>query len=99
MSDPKWVVAFLVAVIVAGWLDRSRTERRLRALEAKYAQLARHAGLESADPSIPSAEVQLLARTPGQKIAAIKLYREQSGVGLKEAKDVVDRIEADGGGR
>jgi ribosomal protein L7/L12 len=97
MSDPRWVVAFLVAVILASWFERSRTERRLRALEAKYQRLARHAGLDSADASEPSAEVQLLARTPGQKIAAIKLYREQSGVGLRQAKEVVDRIEAAGG--
>jgi ribosomal protein L7/L12 len=29
----------------------------------------------------------------GQKIAAIKLYREQTGVGLAEAKNAVERIE------
>jgi ribosomal protein L7/L12 len=34
--------------------------------------------------------VQDLARTPGQKIAAIKRHREQTGVGLKEAKDAVE---------
>jgi len=37
-------------------------------------------------------EVLRLART-GQKIAAIKLLREQTGLGLKEAKDVVDGLE------
>jgi len=29
-----------------------------------------------------------------QKVAAVKIYREEYGVGLKEAKDAVDRIEA-----
>jgi len=29
-----------------------------------------------------------------QKINAVKIYREEYGVGLKEAKDAVDRIEA-----
>ena len=29
----------------------------------------------------------------GQKIEAIKLYREQHSVGLKEAKDAVDAME------
>lgn len=29
----------------------------------------------------------------GNKIEAIKLYREQYGVGLKEAKDVIDAME------
>jgi len=28
----------------------------------------------------------------GRKIEAIKLYREQTGVGLKEAKDYVERL-------
>ena len=36
--------------------------------------------------------VELLAR--GQKIGAIKLYREQRGVGLKEAKDAVEALAA-----
>ena len=31
----------------------------------------------------------------GRKIEAIKLYREATGVGLKEAKDAVDGIEKD----
>jgi len=30
----------------------------------------------------------------GQKIQAIKLYREQTGVGLAEAKDEVEKLEA-----
>src|SRR6266851_3779562 len=39
-------------------------------------------------------EIRNLLRT-GNKINAIKRYREAKGVGLKEAKDVVDRIEAE----
>lgn len=38
-----------------------------------------------------SAEVQDLMRR-GQKIQAIKLLREQTGLGLKEAKDVVESL-------
>jgi ribosomal protein L7/L12 len=37
-------------------------------------------------------DVKVLARTPGSKIAAIKLYREQTGASLKEAKDAVERM-------
>lgn len=33
------------------------------------------------------------AMMAGNKILAIKLYREQYGVGLKEAKDAVDAME------
>jgi len=38
-----------------------------------------------------SEEVRRLA-TSGRKIEAIKLLREKSGIGLKEAKDLVDRL-------
>ncbi len=38
-----------------------------------------------------SAEVVSLARA-GKAIAAIKLYRELTGAGLREAKDVIDSL-------
>jgi hypothetical protein len=45
------------------------------------------------DPS--SLEGQVLALMQGQqKIKAIKLYREQTGVGLKQAKDAVEALAA-----
>lgn len=31
----------------------------------------------------------------GNKIEAIKLYREQTGLGLKESKDAVEKLEAE----
>jgi ribosomal protein L7/L12 len=37
------------------------------------------------------AEVVSLARA-GNKIAAIKLYRELTGAGLREAKDIIDSL-------
>ena len=44
------------------------------------------------DNPILDAKIKSLL-SKGQKIDAIKIYREEYGVGLKEAKDVVDRIE------
>jgi hypothetical protein len=41
----------------------------------------------------PFGEVRSLVRS-GKKIPAIKVYRELTGVGLKEAKDAVERMEA-----
>jgi len=38
-----------------------------------------------------SAEIQRLIRQ-GEKIEAIKLIRDRTGLGLKEAKDVADRL-------
>jgi ribosomal protein L7/L12 len=34
----------------------------------------------------------------GKKIEAIKLYREMTGLGLKEAKDAVEGMEVDDAG-
>lgn len=42
--------------------------------------------------SAPAANVQELLRE-GRKLEAIKLYREQTGLGLKEAKDAVEAME------
>ncbi len=44
------------------------------------------------NPVLESKIRSMLAK--GKKIEAVKIYREEYGVGLKEAKDAVDRIEA-----
>jgi hypothetical protein len=44
------------------------------------------------DPSLEEKVALLLSHR--QKIAAIKLVRERTGVGLKQAKDYVDALEA-----
>lgn len=74
---------------------------RLEALEAQVAHLAQHLGLAPPPPGppTPSANVDLPSEivhlvSTGRKIQAIKRYREMYGVGLKEAKDGVEAIEA-----
>ncbi len=53
-------------------------------------------GRPAAGPELPPADtfegriLHLLKQ--GQKIPAIKLYREETGVGLKEAKDAVEAL-------
>ena len=69
--------------------DRAQLAR----LERKVDLILQNLGItyvETAPPCPLSPEVQELARDPAQKIAAIKLHREQTGVGLKEAKDAVE---------
>ncbi|WKX74234.1 ribosomal protein L7/L12 [Streptomyces sp. XD-27] len=46
-------------------------------------------GLREDDPEL--GRVAELARN-GKKVQAIKVYREVTGAGLKEAKDAVDRM-------
>jgi hypothetical protein len=42
-----------------------------------------------------SAEQIRAALHQGKKIEAIKIYREKSGAGLKEAKEAIEQLEAD----
>jgi len=46
--------------------------------------------MSSADPGLPAAFYAAMANN--RKIQAIKIYREVTGVGLKEAKDYVDSL-------
>jgi len=49
--------------------------------------------VEQPSPEEGDFEGRLLAELQaGRKIAAVKLYREQTGVGLKEAKDAVEAL-------
>jgi len=53
-----------------------------------------HVVWQSAPPDLPpGAAVEDLVRR-GRKIEAIRRYRELHGVGLKDAKDAVERVEA-----
>lgn len=66
---------------------------RLARLERKLDAVMRHLDIAYVDPAGPeglSEEVRRLADDPGRKIQAIKLHREQTGIGLKEAKDAVE---------
>jgi ribosomal protein L7/L12 len=65
----------------------------------QLAQIAREAhGELPADVALPSdveAEIKRLIQA-NQKIEAIKLYRQKTGVGLKEAKDAVEAMDTEG---
>ncbi len=83
----------IVLLITVVGLGASNTERRLgrrldrmeRKLDAIVAQL----GVTVEEPGL--AEVTALLRA-GKKIQAIKVYRENTGADLKEARDAVERL-------
>jgi len=66
----------------------------LSRLEAKVDLLLKNANIKYDRPPTwrPTSP-----RRRGAKIEAIKLYREQTGVGLKEAKDFVERLQSQTG--
>ncbi|MBB5833000.1 ribosomal protein L7/L12 [Brachybacterium aquaticum] len=78
-------------------------QKQVRDLEGLVAHLAERAGVGEAElfrlrgeigQQIPERSRQLLAE--GKKIEAIKVYREETGAGLKDAKDAVEAYEARG---
>jgi hypothetical protein len=91
MDVTFWLVVGLFLVVLgASWTNAgSNNGRRLGRLERKVDLILTHLGL---DPNQGvNLDVKELMKA-GQKIQAIKLYREQTGVGLKEAKDYVESL-------
>jgi hypothetical protein len=81
------LVAILVLVIIK--LPDNGQLMRLKVVERKLDLILEHLGL---NPN-KGVDLQILELVKSnQKIAAIKLYREQTGVGLKEAKDYVESL-------
>jgi ribosomal protein L7/L12 len=69
-----------------------RINERLRAIEAQLALLSEKAGVEYHSPSegVPEDVVELA--TAGKTLEAIKRYRELTGAGGDEAREVVAGI-------
>ncbi len=88
-------IAVLFLVLAAFWgimtiqSRISQADQRVARVERKLDLVLDHLGLEGEDPRM--GEVLSLVRTD-KKIQAIKVYREITGAGLKEAKDAVDRL-------
>ena len=105
-ASPLWaILSFFVALKLFGMLARARArptvEARVRDATERWENrfLCTRCGaraIRDASGSIriedADADVDALLRA-GQKIEAIKLVRERTGVGLKEAKDIVDARE------
>lgn len=89
------MLSFLIvfALLVAGFAGvearTKRTDRRMARVERKLDLVLDHLGLHQADPDLE--RVAALLRD-GKNIQAIKVYREITGAGLKEAKEAVERM-------
>ena len=81
------VCAALIAIIAT---KLSQLTNYLARQEAKTNLILKQMGI--AFPPPPSAAVQALAAT--KRIAAVKAYREETGLGLKESLTIIDRYRA-----
>jgi hypothetical protein len=95
LESSDYAVIAVIVIIAIGFAKiftggaafAARQRLDLRRLERKLDALLKHQGIE-----LPS-EAEVLAKDPTQKIAAIKLYREENpGVSLLEAKAKVEEI-------
>jgi hypothetical protein len=92
-----WVVPLTAALILMALIDArlNRLKNRLAELsrvEAKLDLLLKQANIRF-DPYVNVPPEIAEAVRSGKKILAIKLHRESSGMGLKEAKDFIEEVE------
>ncbi len=72
------------------WFPTGDTTARLRGVERKLNALLRHHGVDPTQGLPLSDRVKQLAADPGRKIEAIKVYCEETGAGLAEAKEAIE---------
>jgi ribosomal protein L7/L12 len=92
----------LIALVVLGVILLASVGARVNAMqsrmgvlfrvEAKLDLLLKQANIKFDPYASVSPEIAEAVRG-GQKIKAIKLYRQSSGVGLKEAKDFIEEVQ------
>jgi hypothetical protein len=96
--DSSWiVVAFgvagigcLLASVFAGRSGRlNAQDRRLATIERRLDLIMKRLEIDDPEPELPDVVAHL---ERGEKIGAIKAYRERTGAGLKEAKDAVEAL-------
>jgi ribosomal protein L7/L12 len=82
------LVAILVLAVLALFKGSGSDTARLRSIERKLDLTLKQLGV---DPNEGFDEQIKQLVQSGRKIEAIKLYRQQTGVGLKEAKENIER--------
>ena len=86
-------IAYVVGLIALFFSMSSRAQPqnwRLARIERKLDRIISHLGIEMDDGTRDPVRELILQ---GRKIDAIKAYRERTGAGLKDAKDVVEAME------
>lgn len=89
---PIWLLVALVIGYVLGRLSRPRQDSSLGRIDRKLTMLTEHFKLKW-DPTVGVPEQVLAKIRSGQKVEAIKLYRELTGRGLKESHELIEEID------
>jgi ribosomal protein L7/L12 len=89
MDATFWLVLGTFVMVLLSLARNSSPKTDTRRLERKLDLILKHLGIDP-NPGVNEQVLELMKS--GQKIQAIKLYREQTGVGLKEAKDYVEGL-------
>ncbi len=87
--DSLVIVGILVPLLLIQVLVPKAPDGNVIRLERKIDLILKHLGLDLSQGMYEKI-IELLKAD--KKIEAIKFYREQSGVGLKEAKDYVESL-------
>lgn len=91
MEDPLLIIIILGLVFY--FFHIQNTDRKLKIIENKIDTLLENNGIVF-DENIHVSKDVLTAITLGKKLTAIRLYRQETGAGLKEAHEVINRISA-----
>jgi len=103
MDELSGIAAFLAAILIVLALYRlsvleqrvgtlSRLEGKVSRVEGKVDALLKHAGI-TYDPYENLSDDVLRAVQQREKIQAIKHYRAETGVGLREAKEFIEEVQ------
>jgi ribosomal protein L7/L12 len=81
----------LILIGVAILATLGTISQRLAAIHAQQQALLLHLGIADGEPSD---EVREMARDPKRRIEAIRLHRKQTGQGLKDAVEAINKVSA-----
>jgi uncharacterized protein (DUF3084 family) len=83
---------FSVAFLLLIWHRLERTTAQIVTLHEQIDELRRELGFLSQLSATPSEQVKALAGDPTKTVEAIRTYRKESGVNLKDAAAVVNDL-------
>ena len=93
MDSELIIIGSLILGFLIGKVISSNSNSSTKLLENKVDAIIEHLGVEF-KPYKDTPEEVMSALKNGERIKAIKLYRRFSGVGLKEASDIISHIES-----